>query len=391
VDRRPRRGRGLPGGRGRGRGGGQRRHRGRAGRRDRRRRAGARRRPPAGRRGRCGTVSVVIPNFNGERLLPSCIAALRAQTRPPDEIVVVDNGSRDGSLELLYASGVRVVALPRNLGFAGGANRGIAAASGDLVCVLNSDARPEPRWLERLLDEVARSGDDVWAWGSVLVSAEGLVESAGDHWDDAGYAYKLGRGRPLVELPADPYPVFAPPGAAPLLRRDRVLELGGYEERFFLYYEDVDLAYRALLRGWRAVVVPDARVEHDLGGSGTRARTRFHVARNSLWTAVRCVPEPRTGALAHRVLVELRAKRRPLRLAAVELAGRLAALAGLPRALRERRRIQAQRVLTAAEVRARLEAAGRMTASRSSDAATAHPAPRAQLSAGPSLPTTSTS
>jgi GT2 family glycosyltransferase len=299
-------------------------------------------------------VSVVIPNFNGERLLPSCLAALRAQTRLPDEVLVVDNGSHDGSVALLRREhrDVRVLAQGRNLGFAGGANRGIEAACGDLVAVLNSDARPAPDWLERLL--AAPRDPDVWAWGSVLVSPAGTIESAGDLWRDEGYAYKFLRGRPLSALPADPYRVFAPPGAAPLFRRDRVLELGGYEERFFLYYEDVDLAYRALLRGWRAMVVPSARVEHDLGGSGTSARTRFHVARNSLWTAVRCVPEPRPRALAHRAVQELRWKRRPARLAAVEVAGRAAALAGLPWALRTRRGIQGTRALSAGAVRARL-------------------------------------
>lgn len=336
-------------------------------------------------------VAVVIPNFDGERLLAACVGALRAQTRSPDEILVVDNGSRDGSVALCRALGVGVLALGRNHGFAGGANRGIAATAGELVCVLNSDARPAPDWLERLLDVVAGSGDDVWAWGSVLVGRDGRVESAGDHWDDAGYAYKLLRGRAVADLPGAPYPVFAPPGAAPLLRRDRVEALGGYEERFFLYYEDVDLAYRALLRGWRAVMVPSARVDHDLGGSGTRARTRFHVARNSLWTAVRCVPEPRARALAHRALVSLRRNHRPLRLAAVEVAGRAAAVAGLPWALRARRRIQGQRALDVAAVRARLAEGATITTSRWSDARTAQPELRAHVAAGPSRPTISAS
>jgi GT2 family glycosyltransferase len=297
-------------------------------------------------------VAVVIPNLNGEDILGACLDALGAQTVSPDEVLVVDNASTDGSVELLHDRGVAVLGLARNYGFAGGANRGVAATSSPLVAVLNSDARPQPDWLERLLEH--RRREDVWAWGSILISSEsGLVESAGDAWSDDGYAYKLGRGMAPADLPLGPYEAFAAPGAAPLFRRDRFDELGGYEERYFLYYEDIDLAYRALLRGWRALIVPTARVEHDLGGSGTRPLVRYHVARNSLWTAIRCVPEPSVGRIARRVRNELRWNR-PRSLARHEIRGRAAALVGLPWALRERRRIQAARVLSAQEVRVRL-------------------------------------
>ena len=302
------------------------------------------------------SVSIVIPNFNGERLLPSCLGALSAQTVAPDQVVVVDNGSRDGSVELLRRDhpDVEVVAFPRNTGYAGAANRGLASATGDRVAILNSDARPAPSWLAELL--AAPDGDDVWAWGSVLVQpGAAVVESAGDHWHAPGFASKLLGGRPLTELPAEPYDVVAPPGAAPLYRADRLRELGGWEERYFLYFEDLDLALRAMLRGWRAVQVPAARVEHDLGASGRGPRRRFHVARNSIWTAVRCDPEPSPRAIAREVLRELGRRRPPLPLVGVEALGRLAALATLPWALRTRREIQAGRAITPEEWRRRLE------------------------------------
>ena len=302
-------------------------------------------------------VAVVIPNYNGERLLPSCLAALAAQTVAPEEIVVVDNGSADGSLALLAREypHVKTVALDHNHGFAGGANRGVAATSAPLVAVLNSDARPAPDWLQLLTAHAARATAEVWCWGSILVSPEtGLVESAGDHWHDDGYAYKLAKGTSQQELPAEPYDVFAAPGAAPLFRREAFAALGGYEERYFLYYEDIDLAYRALLRGWRAVVVPQARVEHDLGGSSVRMRTRYYVARNSLWTVVRCAPELHPRAIARRARNELRWNR-PRRLVPVEVAGRLAALVRMPWALRTRRAIQGTRRLAPADVARRLE------------------------------------
>jgi GT2 family glycosyltransferase len=290
-------------------------------------------------------VAVVIVNFNGERLLPACLAALRAQTLAPAEVLVADNGSRDGSLALLRAHhpGVAIAELHRNHGFAGGANRGVAATSAPWVCVLNSDATPAPDWLARLT--AAPRDVRTWALGSVLVSAAtGHIESAGDQYAPDGYAYKLLRDRPLSDLPREPYRVFAAPGAAPVFRRDVFERLGGYEERFFLYYEDVDLAFRAVLAGFHALLVPDARVVHQLGAT-TRslARARFYVARNSVWCAVRCLPEARPPRLARRWLSELRTNR-PRRLIGVELAGRAAAFAGLPRALRERREIQDARV-----------------------------------------------
>ena len=289
-------------------------------------------------------VAVVIVNFNGEALLPDCLAALAAQTLTVDEIVVADNGSRDGSVALLRAHhpAVRVLELGRNLGFAGGANRGVRATAAPWVCVLNSDATPAPDWLAELM--AAPREERTWALGSVLVSAAtGRIESAGDQYSAAGYAYKLLRDHPLDALPGEPYRVFAAPGAAPLLRRDVFDALGGYEERFFLYYEDVDLAFRAVLAGWHALLVPSARVVHRLGATTrSHARARFYVARNSAWCAVRCLPQTGPRSLARRWLLELRTNR-PRRLVAVEVAGRLAGLAGLPRALRERRAIQAGR------------------------------------------------
>jgi len=301
-------------------------------------------------------VAVVIVNYDGARLLPECLAALAAQTLAPDEILVADNGSRDRSLALLHAQHPQVatLALQRNFGFAGGANRGVGATTAPWACVLNSDATPASDWLQRLTS--APRSARTWALGSVLVSAtSGRIESAGDQYAPEGYAYKLLRDRPLHELPTEPYPVFAAPGAAPVFRRDVFEQLGGYDERFFLYYEDVDLAFRAILRGYHALLVPGARVTHQLGATTrSKARARFYVARNSAWCAVRCLPGARPGVLARRMALELRTNR-PRRLVPVEVAGRAAALAGLPRVLTERRAIQATRTAPAEHVGALLQ------------------------------------
>jgi GT2 family glycosyltransferase len=304
-------------------------------------------------------VAVVIVNYNGERLLPDCLAALAAQTRAPVQIVVADNGSRDGSLALLRARHPDVTALPlgHNFGFAGGANRGVAATSAPWVCVLNSDAAPAPDWLEILTS--AQRDERTWALGSVLVSASsGRVESAGDLYSPAGYAYKFLRGRALADLPAEPYRVFAAPGAAPVFRRDVFDALGGYEERFFLYYEDVDLAFRAVLAGYHALLVPRARVTHRLGATTkSLARARFYVARNSVWCAVRCMPDLRARVLVGRWVSEL-SSNRPRRLIPMELAGRMAGLGQLRRTWRERTSIQAARTASPEHVRVMLRPPG---------------------------------
>jgi N-acetylglucosaminyl-diphospho-decaprenol L-rhamnosyltransferase len=300
-------------------------------------------------------VAVVIVNYNGEHLLPECLAALAAQTRAPAEIVVADNGSQDASLTLLRERhpDVRVLELGHNHGFAGGANRGVRATGAPWVCVLNSDATPAPDWLARLM--AAPRDARTWALGSVLVSAAtGRIESAGDQYDPRGFAYKLMRGRSLAELPSTPYPVFAAPGAAPVFRRDVFDALGGYEERFFLYYEDVDLAFRAVLAGYHALLVPDARVVHRLGAT-TRslARARFYVARNSVWCAVRCLPDLRVRRLARRWASELWTNR-PRRFVHMELLGRAAAVLRLVPTWRERITIHAARTASTDHVAALL-------------------------------------
>lgn len=297
-------------------------------------------------------VAVVVPNWNGAAFIGRTLDALRAQERAPDELIVVDNGSTDDSVQVVaaHAPEATVVALDRNTGFAGAANAGLGATGADLVAVLNNDARPRPDWLRQLLAQPDDPG--VWAWGSVLVSPAGQVESAGDHYDPAGFAYKLAAGASEDALPQTPYAVFAPPGAAPLVRRDVVQRLGGYPERFFLYYEDVDLAFRALLAGYRALVVPRAVVEHDLARSSAgRSRPWFYIARNSLWCAVRCHPRVRPAALLRRTTTEWRTARSRGGGRAYA-AGRAAGMVTLPRVLVERRRIQSARVATPTAVQA---------------------------------------
>lgn len=293
---------------------------------------------------RASDVTVVIPNYNGAALLPATLDAVAVQAFGQLDVLVVDNGSTDASLSLLAERDVRVLALPRNTGFAGGANAGVRATDRPYVVVLNSDARPESGWLEALLAVVSSSPPDVWAWGSVLVDDTGVIESAGDGWRHGTTAYKLLQGAPVSALPEQAYEVFAAPGAAPLFRRDVFLALSGYDESFFLYYEDIDLAWRARLQGHRALLVPTARVRHLGAASGRPFRTWFHISRNALWCGVRNPPELHPRLLLAATRREwATAGRRGVRLPYA--VGRAAGVAGLPRQLAVRRRLQRTRTV----------------------------------------------
>ncbi|MCW2542744.1 MAG: glycosyl transferase, family 2 [Frankiales bacterium] len=296
-------------------------------------------------------LSVVVPNYNGAHVLPRCLAALAAQTVAPASVVVIDNGSTDGSdaaVERDFPQ-VQVRRMGRNLGFGAAANLGVEGVSTELVAVLNSDARPVPGWVEAVTGFADTAPESAWSWGGPLLAPDGLLESAGDCYSVAGFAYKHAQGELVERIPAEPYEVFAPPGAAPVFRREVFQQLGGYDARYFLYLEDIDLAFRGRARGYTCWLVPQAAVEHDLGGSGSANVATWHIARNAIWCWVSNVPELhprllwRTTRREHR---DARAKG----VGAVFVRGRLVGLLALPRLLAHRRAERRQRVVPSAEL-----------------------------------------
>jgi GT2 family glycosyltransferase len=309
------------------------------------------------------TVSVVIPTWDGRELLLRCLAALAAQTRPADEVVVVDNGSVDGTQEAVAARfpEVRVVGLPVNHGFAGGCNAGMRAATGDRVVLLNNDAEPEPGWLAALLAADAAGGPRQAAVTSKLVGRDGRLQDTGDTLTRWAHAVQRGSGEPDHGQYDDAPDVLAPCGGACLWRREALEELGLFEESFFAYFEDLDLGLRARLAGWSVRYAPAATVWHDVSATSARVPgfQQFHNTRNLWWLVLRCVPGPLLpGVLARLVLRQLQglagaARRGQLRLT---LRAHVQAARALPHVLRERRRIQAASVLTPAQVRALLPA-----------------------------------
>ncbi len=218
--------------------------------------------PPAG-----PLVSVVIVNWNGAHLLPACLAAVQAQTWPIREVIVVDNGSTDGSAELLArweAEGaLRVLRLGENTGFARANNLAFREARGEWVALLNNDAFPEPEWLDLLLrrgDRAARRG---------MLGGKVLFDEKRDTLDKAGhllYPDGLNRGRGCQEPDRGQFDreeeILWPDGCAALYHRDLLAETGGFDDAFFAYGDDADLGMRARLLGWSAWYVPPAVVYH---------------------------------------------------------------------------------------------------------------------------------
>ena len=307
-------------------------------------------------------VSIVIVTWNGRQYLEACLNAVAAQEGVNAETILVDNASTDGTVGYVRERfpGVRVIAMSENLGFAGGNNAGVREARGRFVALLNNDTVPEPGWLQALLRGLNEDAGFALVTSRVVYMHDpGLIDSAGDGMLASGGAFKRYHGA-SVEMAREPAEVFGVCGAACLMPRRVFDELGGFDADFFVSHEDVDLSYRARLRGYRCRYVADAIVRHH--GSASIGRVSgfavFHGQRNLEWlylkntpgslllatlpshliyTAAACVHFARTGALGP----FLRAK--------------LAAIAGVPRVLRKRRQVQRTRRVGASALRPLLE------------------------------------
>ncbi|BCX02404.1 MAG: glycosyl transferase [Candidatus Roseilinea sp.] len=239
--------------------------------------------------------------MRGRKWLPDCLAALRVQTFRDFEIIVVDNASSDGSAEWLAAQpDVRVIRNERNLGFAAACNQGIRASDAPFVALLNDDTQPDPQWLEALVRAMQHPQSliahpqslRVGACASLMLFADrpSVVQSAGIAMDRAAIAWDRLRGCPADSAEVQrPCEVFGASGGACLYRRAMLDEIGLFDERFFAYLEDVDLAWRAQRAGWRCLYVPQARVLHytsATSGEGSAFKNRL-LGRNKVWLAVK--------------------------------------------------------------------------------------------------------
>jgi GT2 family glycosyltransferase len=308
--------------------------------------------------GRTPLVSVLVVTWNGRAHLERCLPALRAQTLRDHELVVVDNGSTDGSPELIarLAPSARLVRAPTNLGFIAGNRLGLASCRGEAIALLNNDCVAEPSWLEAACGALERGREGMAATTLRRADAPDRIDSAGIALDRAAIAWDRGGGRPAGTPARELPPLFGPSGGAGLYRRELLGDVGFFEPDFEMYYEDVDLAWRARLRGWRCADAACAVALHVGSASAGRnsPRKRFLLGRNKLWTAARCYPGDglrrylaaialydAAALVAYAALAPPGAVPPAARLAA--LRGRLAGLRGLGRQLWKRRSIQARR------------------------------------------------
>ena len=312
---------------------------------------------------RAATVTVIIVNWNGGPLLAQCVQHLQAQTVQPDQILLIDNASTDGSLQHLPAvDHLTVQRMDSNLGFAAANNHAIAQCHTEYVALLNPDAFAAPDWLEQLL-QAARAHPQAAAFGSRQLCHEDptRLDGIGDCYHWSGMAWREGHGRIQQARHLIESDIFAPCAAAALYRRSALVAAGGFDESYFCYMEDVDLGFRLRLAGHTARFVPTAVVRHV--GSATSGGQHsdfsvFHGHRNMVWTFVKNMPTPLlwfllpwhlAANLAALVIFSARGQGNTI------VRAKWQALQGLGHAWRQRRSIQHQRIASVRSIWAALD------------------------------------
>lgn len=219
-------------------------------------------------------VFVVVLNWNGRELTEKCLDSLKKQSLK-HEVVLVDNGSTDGSVEFLAMKfpSIKIIPESKNHGFAGGVNIGINRAIEDgakYVALLNNDATADRDWLKILVDEIERF-PSVGIVAPKLLSEDGsLIDSTGDTYSIWGLPFPRGRNRPDKGQFDHNRDVFGGSGGGSIYRVSMLQKIGLFDERFFAYYEDVDLSFRAQLAGWKVRYCPDATVFHATGSTSSK-------------------------------------------------------------------------------------------------------------------------
>ena len=318
--------------------------------------------------------SVIILNWNGRHLLEECLESVLSQAFPDFETIVVDNGSTDGSVELVkdrWGKKVQAILLPSNQGFAGGNNAGIRAAQGEYVILLNNDTAVDPGWLFALHGAVLRHPD------AGMFTPKILNYFRRDEIDNTGhliYPDGLARGRHRLEKDDGRFDeegeTLWPSGCAGVYRKEMLDEIGLLDETFFAYGEDVDLGLRARWAGWDCCYVPDAVVYHKYSAtSGTYSpRKAFLVERNRVWilfknfpirdivlspffTGYRYAMHLRGAFTGHGSSGRFTQDHSVWRLLGIILKAECAGMFGLPRVLGDRMRMRRRRKIGAGQFR----------------------------------------
>jgi hypothetical protein len=235
-------------------------------------------------------ISIVVVNYNGKKYLSGCFSSLFQQTYSHMEVILVDNASIDGSIEYIQENFPRVIIIPQstNRGFAGGTNAGILTAKGDFILTLNNDTIVDSHLLEEIVQPML-ADSRVGICGTKMLFPDGRINSTAICISRSGAAWDRGMGEPDNGQYNVTQEVFGACAGAALYRHAMLEEIGLFDEDFFLYMEDVDLAFRAQLSGWKCIYVPTARVIHVHGGTSDPGSDNsvYYVNRNLLWYTVK--------------------------------------------------------------------------------------------------------
>lgn len=240
-------------------------------------------------------VSVIIPNYNGEPYIGECLDSLKDQCAGRAEVIVVDNGSADGSVRLIKERypWVRLIALEQNGGFSRAANVGIRASEAEFVILLNSDTRSDGGFVEQLLAAI-RADAQIFSCQAQMrqMDRPQLLDGAGDFYCVLGWAFARGKDKPWERYRA-PGDIFSACAGAAIYRKSLFAKTGYFDENHFAYLEDVDIGYRAKILGFRNCYAPDAVVWHRGSASSGSRHNRFKAglaARNNLYLIYKNMP-----------------------------------------------------------------------------------------------------
>ena len=240
-------------------------------------------------------TTIVVPNYNGKEFVGNCLDSLRKQNKNDFAIILVDNGSTDGSLELVKKNyqEVEVISLPNNTGFCGAVNTGIRASKSQYVILLNNDTEVEANFVEEMLKGIRRHENAFSCAAKMLqFDQRGCIDDAGNFYNALGWAYALGKGKADTSYNKE-RKIFSSCAGAAIYRRDVLDKIGLFDEEHFAYLEDTDIGYRAQIAGYDNWFIPAARVYHM--GSATSGSTynQFKIrysSRNNIYMIAKNMP-----------------------------------------------------------------------------------------------------
>lgn len=240
-------------------------------------------------------ISVIIPNYNGEKIIDGCIQSLLQQEYKDFNIIVVDNNSNDESVKIIeerYPS-ITLIKNNENLGFAAAVNIGIKASESDFVALLNNDTEVDTKWLGNLYSVISKD-DKIFSTSSKMIRfyERDIIDDAGDQYNLLGWAYKRGDGAPIDKFNKNKV-VFSTCAGAGLYRRKVFEDIGYFDENFFAYLEDIDVSFRGNIYGYKNVYVNDAIVYHMVSATSGSRHNKFKVklaSRNSIYLIRKNMP-----------------------------------------------------------------------------------------------------